>query len=250
MPLLFAIILLCHNQSFAQDTGIEPVEEVKEFKPFMVEHPFEGCPGGSACTKATGEQRKAWQDSLKKKPRRLKNLEAFRQQKGIPLAVWSRQISPVPTGLALWHSPCPAHNIEGKKIYLAETIAKNFSELSKNPHIIVRKSLVRDGAGNFIEYPILRGEAPLYIHKKQLYFNLDIEGEYFGLALDPSGAVTVVDPITPERFPENVACPPDLLKAFQALPVPPQFYQGASCSSIWDIDAKAFRTIVLGWSCG
>src|SRR5690606_29800027 len=92
MVLIFSVLLLFLNPMalYAQDTGIEPIEEVKEFKPFMIEHPFEGCPGGSACTKQTGLMRKQWQDLLKKKPRRLKNLENFRKENGIPLAVWSR----------------------------------------------------------------------------------------------------------------------------------------------------------------
>jgi hypothetical protein len=234
----------------APEYGAEPTEEVTEFKPFMIEHTHEGCPGGSLCTKKTGATRKKWHDLLKEKPRRLEKLENFRKVHGIPLATWSRSVNPISDHLMLWNSPCPNHNKENEKIFLSEVIAKDFAQLQKLPHLIIRKTLLRDEKNKLIEYPVIRGEAPLYLSKGKMYYNLDTEGEYFTLSIDSLGNVQVVSPHRPANFPENVACPEDMLEAFKALPTPDDFYQGASCTSIWDLEARAYRTIILGWSCG
>lgn len=244
------ILTLFLSGANAQDIGSEPTEAVKEFKDFMMEHPNEGCPGGSRCSKKTGEMRKGWQELLKKKPRRLNQLETFRREKGIPLSVWSYGQKELADGLVQWNSPCPTHNQEEQeKIFLSEVVAPDFTAIENRKEIIIRQTVLRDGNGKFHTYPVIRGEAPLYLSQGKMIYNLDYEGDYYALAISNNGKVQLVNPIRPERFPENTTCSPDLLEAFKKLPNIPNLYQGASCTSIWDVEAKAFRTIILGWSC-
>lgn len=232
----------------AQDTGTEPKEAVPEFKNYMVEHPFEGCPGGSKCTKQTGEQRKRWSQLLKQKRNRLKNLEAYRQKVGLPLALWSYPVSNMPTGLALWNSPCPNHNLENEQIFLAEFVASDFNKLKSLKNLIIRQSVMKTDDG-IVSFPSIRDESPLYISQKRLVYNMDLEGDYYGISIGSDGSVKVVEPINPSHFPENVVCPKDLEIAFQKLGTPSKLYKATTCKTLWDIDAKIYRTIAMGWSC-
>lgn len=235
--------------SYAADPGIEPIEEVPEFKPHMINHPFEGCPAGSRCTKETGARRKVWEDLLKVKTNRLKKLEQYRQKVGLPLPMWSLPLEPLAQDVVQWNSPCANHNTETQKIFLAEMTAPNFKSLMKQKHLIIRKSLVTTSDKSLLEFPAIRDEAPLYISKNNLVYMLDYEGEYYGLSISSKGDVVFIDPQTPPRFPENITCPPQMLEAFQKLPAPKGLYLGASCKAVWDLEAKAFRTMIQGWSC-
>lgn len=234
--------------SHAQDTGTEPIEAVPEFKPYMLDHPFEGCPGGSKCTKETGIQRKKWSDLLKLKRNRLKSLETYRQKVGLPLATWSFPVTNIPTGLALWNSPCPDHNLENDKILLAEFVASDFKKLEQLKNIIIRKTLLKT-ADKIVAYPSIRDESPLYISQQRLVYNLDLDGDYYGISIGSDGSVKVVDPVMPSNFPENVSCPPEMETSFKELKSPNNLYKATTCKSLWDLEAKAYRTVAMGWSC-
>lgn len=232
----------------AQDVGIEPKEAVPEFKGYMVDHLFEGCPGGSKCTRETGEQRKQWSLLLKQKRNRLKNLEAYRKKVGIPLATWSYPVTNMPTGLALWNSPCPDHNLENEQIFLAEFVASDFNKLAPLKNLIIRKTLVQTSDG-VVSFPSIRDESPLYISQKRLVYNMDLDGNYYGISVGSDGSIKVVDPVNPSNFPENVTCPKELETAFQKQSAPSKLYKATTCKTLWDLEAKAYRTIAMGWSC-
>ena len=245
--MLCFLFILTPGFLMAQDTGSEPVEEVAEFKTYMIEHPFEGCPGGSKCTKQTGQIRKAWFDTLK-----LKNMartSAFQKKFGVPISMWSHPVKPVSTGLSLWDSPCPHHNQENKKIFLAEVMTSDFRKLVSQKNLIIGKAILRKSSGEFIQYSIPRGEAPIYIQKNRMVYALDLDGEYYSISIAADGTIEMVNSIKPERFPENIKCSDDMIKAFKSLNMPENLFKGTSCKSIWDVDAKAFKSIVYGWSC-
>lgn len=238
--IIYIITSLYLPMGFAQDTGAEPVEEVAKFQTYMIDHPFEGCPGGSRCTKKTGQIRKAWLDGLKNK--KLPNMN-------FPLTVWSHPVKPVSTGLALWNSPCTQHNFEAKKIFLAEVMASDFKELAKQKNLIIGKTLLKMGDKKFEVYSIPRGEAPIYLSNKKMIYTLDMEGEYFTISIAKDDSLKIVKLQKPERFPENIACSEDMVSAFKKLSFPENLFKGTSCKSIWDTEAKLFRSIIYGWSC-
>src|SRR5690606_12032980 len=93
--IIMAFMMAC-SPIYGANTVTEPVDEVPEFKDYMMDHPFEGCPGGSKCLKTTGEKRKIWTNLLKGKKNRLKQLESQRQKVGVPLALWSYEVNPFP----------------------------------------------------------------------------------------------------------------------------------------------------------
>tara|TARA_R110000868_G_scaffold64597_2_gene194046 strand:+ start:19308 stop:20066 length:759 start_codon:yes stop_codon:yes gene_type:complete len=239
--------LLLPNISFAQDTGTEPIDEVPEFKLHMIDHPFEGCPGGSKCTEATGKMRKAWYDTLKLK--KLSRSSDFQQKLGIPMAMWSQPVSPITRGLALWDSPCSHHNIENTKIFLAEVMTTNFNKLAQQKNLLIGKAVLRRSAAEFIQYPIPRAEAPIYIRNNKMVYSADIDGEYYYYSIASDGSIAILSGEKPVRFPENIQCSEDMIQAFKKISYPENLFKGTSCKSIWDMDAKAFKSIVYGWSC-
>ncbi|MBH47035.1 MAG: hypothetical protein CME71_02565 [Halobacteriovorax sp.] len=232
---------------FAQDTGTEPVEEVPEFKLHMIDHPFEGCPGGSKCTEETGKHRKAWHDTLKTK--RLSRSIDFHQKFGVPMAMWSQPVSPVTKGLALWDSPCSHHNLENSKIFLAEVMTTNFEKLAQQRNLLIGKAVLRKSSTEFIQYPIPRAEAPIYLKSNKMIYSADLDGEYYFYSIAADGSVEIVKGEKPARFPENIQCTEDMVQAFKKIPYPENLFKGASCKSIWDMDSKSFKSIVYGWSC-
>src|SRR5690606_18641828 len=127
-----------------------------------------------------------------------------------------------------------------QKIFTAEILSRDFKTLAQQKHLIIRKSLVQESQDRFTEYPTLRDESPLYISNKKLVYMLDLEGEYYGLAIARDGAVTMLEPIKPERFPENIKCSEEMQKAFETLQSPANLYKGISCRAIWDQDQKRF----------
>lgn len=250
IALITCVFLMAYNSlGFAQDVGQEPTQEVAEFKSYMIDHPFEGCPSGSKCTKDTGIIRKQFAAILKSKKNKVKLLEDFRKKVGIPLSVWSQPVTTVAKGLSLWNSPCSNHNQPEKQILLAEVMASDFRKLKNLKNVIVRKAVVLMN-NKLIVYPAIRDESPLYISQEKLVYNLDDEGEYYSIAIGRDEGVNVVTPTKIRNYPENVACPDLLIEKFKQIENPPLLYQGLSCKSIWDVEAKIYRTMAQGWSCG
>ncbi len=233
----------------AQDTGTEPTEEVPVFEAHMIDHPFKGCPGGSRCTKETGELRLGWLDLLKSKSNRNKKLNIYKTTNGMPIVLWSLPLKTIGKGISTWRSPCPQHNTKDIQYALTEVMSKDLKTLLNQESFILNKAILKTTDGKYILYPMPVSEAPIYISQKKMIYSLDMDGEYYGIDVNSNGEISIIDIKKPERFPENIKCSDDMIQAFKQLNYPDGFFKGLTCKSVWNLESKSFQSMAYGWSC-
>lgn len=242
-------IFLIQLPSFSQDTGTEPTEEVPVFESHMIDHPFKGCPGGSRCTKETGELRQGWFEVLKNKKNRNKNLSRYQLKNGLPIMLWSYPLKTIGKGISTWRSPCPQHNTKNAQFSLTEIMSKDLKTLMNQESLILSKAILKTSNGKLILYPMPVSESPIYLSQNKMVYSQDMDGEYYGIDVNSEGDISIIEIQKPERFPENIKCTDEFIQAFKKLAYPQGFFNGLTCKSVWNIDSKTFQSIAYGWSC-
>lgn len=257
--IILSIIFPLFLVSASEDKGALEIQEVGQFRPHMLDHPFKGCPTNSLCSKEMGSRRMKWLKAIRSPKPQV--AEAFRKAYGMPLKIWTRDKVLKDPALITWDSFCSKHNpkpsSEGlintdQKIYISEIFAKNLSHvgpLYKEPSQIMMNRLYLLEDKKVVSYLIPRSEAPLFIDKKKLYFTIEEEGSYFGLTISPSGSLKVIATSLPKNFPDEIKCPEALAKAFQEGIKNQKLYEGYFCKALWDRSKKTYTTMAIGWSC-
>lgn len=244
-------------------TGMNaPVDQQKEFtedqfKPHMIDHFNEGCPTNSECSPKMGTLYKRWTELVESfggKGYASKRLENFRMKNGAPVEVWVTEKGKASDDLIFWDSPCKNHNLEEQpKIRIGLGFAKNLNELSsleKEEKLIFRFLRIYQGKGKpSKEIRTLRGDMPLYLDGEKLVFQKSIEGSYYGLSLDFSGKMEIIDPIKPPEFPNSLDCPKDFEEEIKEKTLTKNLYSGTYCQRTWNIKKNAFDILMVGWSC-
>lgn len=243
----------------ADEKGVLPIQEVGQFQPHMLDHPFKGCPTNSLCSQNMGAKREKWLKALRSP--KAATAENFRKQFGMPIKIWTRDTVLKDPSMITWDSFCAKHNpkpsSEGlintdEKIYITEVFSKDLNKIGsiykEGPQVLLNRLYLLDGK-KVIPYLIPRSEAPLFIEKNHLYFTVEEEGSYFGLWISPKGTLRISETFLPKNFPDEVKCPEPLAKAFQAGIKNQNLYQGYFCKAIWNRTKKAYSTMALGWSC-
>jgi hypothetical protein len=243
----------------ADEKGEEPIQEVGQFRAYMLDHPFKGCPTNSLCSKKMGARREGWLKAIRSPKASV--AEKYRSRIGMPIKIWTRDKALNDPSLITWDSFCPKHNpkpsSEGlinttEKIYISEIFAKDLTSIGKlykeGDQVLLNRLYLLDNK-KVISYLIPRTEAPLFVENKKLYFTIEEEGSYFGLYISSSGELEISPTSLPKHFPDEVKCPEALAKAFQAGIVNKNLYQGYFCKALWDRSKKAYITMALGWSC-
>jgi hypothetical protein len=243
----------------SEDKGALEIQEVGQFRPHMLDHPFKGCPTNSLCSETMGSKRKGWLKAIRSPKPSVAN--TFLKTHGMPVKIWSRDKVLKDPALITWDSFCSKHNpkpsSEGlintdQKIYISEIFAKNLSSIEKlykeDSQIMMNRLYLLDKK-KVVSYLIPRSEAPLFIDNKDLYFTIEEEGSYFGLTISPSGSLKVIATSLPKNFPDEIKCPEALSKAFQAGITNKELYEGYFCKALWDRSKKAYTTVAIGWSC-
>ena len=218
-----------------------------DFKPFMADHPFEGCPANSICREETGKLRLDWFSLLKGHSK--KKLGGFAKRRGIPVGVWTRRKDHERADLAVWDSPCPGHRKKGLEIYDGELFVKNFRRSLEEDSSLIGRRAIGLVEGQRMDYIIPRDGVPLLMKGGKLYFMREMRGFYYTISVSPSGAVSLEDSFTPKHLPEDTDCPDELQGALTEWKKNPHLYSGETCRNIWHTEKKAFVPFVYGWSC-
>ncbi len=216
---------------------------------------FEGCPENSYCKKETGANRKKWLDQLKEFSKgRINELKinAFIQSEfGVPVSGWAMEEASLLPNILMWDSPCKQHKNPASKYYIMEVFRKNLNanELKEIPTLIFSRALLKENGKE--PYPIVvpRGDAPLFMRDGSLYFLREEEGMFYGLLIDKEGRIKIVKNETSPNNPKEVTCPREMVTQFLRMAPSPNFYTGQFCKEIWDKNDKAYKTLLLGWSC-
>ena len=234
----------------------------EDFKPYMLNHFNEGCPTNSTCTKAMGKKYKGWSEtlsasaSLTKTKDKLRVLDSFRKDVGIPFEVWVTQTQKHNSELITWEGNCNYHNREGeKKIKLGVTFVKNIDDLNpleEKQEIASRKLYRLDPSTNKItRYRVPQNDTPLYIDGEELVYQRSEDGIYYALSINPEGYLGIVDAATPNEFPQSIPCP-KILKEAQSdhgADFEKDIYAGVYCQQTWNKQSNSQDIVLLGWSC-
>ena len=256
----FIILLSLEIKGNSSDKKLDKNQEelkIEQFKPHMLDHPFEGCPANSGCTEKLGLLNKKWSELLKKsiKGKNLsKKLISFTKTNGVPIPLWLTEDASTKDNLIIWDSPCKNHNLENQKsIKMGMIFTKSLNDLSsliKEKKVLPRFLNVYQGENKKpIELQTIRGETPLYFNGSKIIYQLGSEGLYYGLGLNPKGKLKIVTPVTPQEFPSSTPCPKSMEDSLKKKTIATNLYSGFYCQKIWNIKTKKFEIIQIGWSC-
>lgn len=236
-----------------QHLGFKP----EDFMPHMVDHPHQGCPVNSSCTKELGAKREKFVSTLKVLAERSpKSLSKVIKESGapIPIFVATKQNDPKEnyndSNFIIWDSPCDNHRQIGESVYLAEAIIKDFSDLGPFAQARAGLILVAPPTGAITLYNTPRDHAPRYIDKNGLVFLFEEVGHYYTLAVNSKGIIRSTPIQSNYPAPENVACSEELLKRYEQIPPERKVaFSHHFCRSIYNRQTKKRELALLAWSC-
>jgi hypothetical protein len=207
-----------------------------------------GCPLNSDCTKKAGDLWNRWMLilELKENKNKYKKLKEFTKQYGIPFKTWFLPNEKSMEEKILWDSHCKNHRAPQKDILLADIFLK---KLSPSKATLYNHALMLDPSGKVIKFKIPRDYTPTLIKNKNLVFNMEEEGQYYGLHISQNGEFKVSQPPKGNQGIFEVKCPSELEKKYTEFDGPKNLYTSRFCHSIWNDDTKKFSTILMGWSC-
>ncbi len=257
--IILSIIFPLFGLHASEGKAVMEVQEVGQFQPHMLDHPFKGCPTNSLCKEQMGSLRQRWLKAIRSPKPAV--AEAFRKKQGMPIKIWTRDTLLRHPSLITWDSFCPKHNpkpsSEGlintdEKIYISEVFSTDLSLIGKTykegPQVLLNRLYLLEDK-KVVTYLIPRAEAPLFIENKKLYFTIEEEGSYFGLEVARDGKLGITATSLPKNFPDEIKCPEALAKAFQKGIINQKLYQGFFCKALWDRTKKKYATMAIGWSC-
>lgn len=234
--------------NFDQDAGIPA-----EWGPHIVDHLYKGCPTNSLCSQSSGDILEDFKKLLSKRPS-LSQIENFKNKKGIPFEVWSSKPDLELNKLHAvhWESQCPAHQIDGQKIYQSFLMVHNLDQLKllvDDQTLFIRYGLSLDAKKNIIKIPGPKGESPLYLENGDPVFVQEFEGGFYSIRISTAGNITVINEVKPEEMPENIRCSKDLVAAFKSEKRPPHLYTNVYCQKIYDIKTKKKVEMLFARGC-
>lgn len=227
--------------------------ENKEWGPHIVDHLYKGCPTNALCSKETGETLDQLKNLLSKKYT-LNELNQFKQKWGMPFEVWglTSELKIQKTDAYHWQSQCQGHNLEGMKIYQSGLLIKNINDLTKlesSNQIQVRKGLLFNNPKSIVPIVIQRADAPLYFENQRPVFVQEFEGLFYGMRIEKNGDITLIDQSRPDKMPEVVSCPKELVQEYRNQKYPGNLYSGFYCQNIYDISTKKSMTLLIPRGC-
>ncbi|MBT7609338.1 MAG: hypothetical protein HN576_06255 [Bacteriovoracaceae bacterium] len=228
-----------------------------EFKPHMLSHIYEGCPDNSECSKEMGQKRKKWLSVLSNKNMRPSNRRAalnyVKKSIGVPLGFWYLPKPILHKEVIFWQSPCSQHNTKINPLRIAEGLFSNFGDLedlkNKDEKVFPSKTYTYNNKKKIISYYLPRGDTPLMVKNKKLYFVREAEGSYYNMTIDRKGNLDIVKPFKPKEYPSEITCPKDLLTHMKSQIKQSNLYLSYFCKAVWDKSNKKFQTFIFGWSC-
>lgn len=251
---LCLFFLLCPSAP-AQPLPLDPKLTSQE-KPLSfqsLDHDILGCPANSHCSRSQGAKRQKWTELLQRLEKEsaqyaVKEIEKFRQEKGIPFGVWAGPKSLTNEDIISWDSGCPHHNREMKKILLAELMIKKI-EQEDNDQFTWQKVWLENEQQKISTYKVPRGSFPTYMVNDKLYFNATELGIYYGMLVAENGDIQIINSKTQNPLPHETSCPSRLKNLKQEMLKDKSLYQDYYCRAIWDETKKSYRVMMLGWSC-
>lgn len=229
----------------------------EDFMPHMVDHPHQGCPVNSSCTKELGAKREKFVSTLKAAgEHKARPLSKVIKKSGAPIPVFvaTKQNNPNAnyndSSFIIWDSPCENHRQIGESVYLAEAILKNFSDLKTLPQARAGLILLESTKGPITQYDAPRDHAPRYIDKNALVFLFEEAGHYYTLSVNSKGAIHSISPLSDYPSPENAPCSKALLAQFEQIPPERKVaFAHHFCRSVYNTQTKKRELALLAWSC-
>ena len=207
-------------------------------------HQYPGCPDNSQCSRIAGEKRNKWIFFLKTLPdnsSKVKKMEKFRRNHGIPLDFWTRD-GQKGDDIIRYDSSC---TYQTKKIYLAQVIGKNFKHLMNNKQHFLNTAFVVT-AKDIQHFIIPRSSLPLYTTTNGPVFSIEEDGFYYHLKAKKNGMIQIVHRKESRRS-KKQDCPKKLIDHLKKNHS--GFYKKWFCRSLWNIDQSQYQTMLFTWSC-
>ena len=255
---LFILLLQPPVQSQGNDTHLKfTPTKTGDFQPHMLSHIYKGCPDNSECSKEMGQKRQKWISVVSNKDIRASNHRAalayFKKSFGLPLGFWYRPSKRLHKDIIFWQSPCQQHNSKIDPIRIAEGLFSDFMTIqdlkNKGQQVFFAKTYTEDNKGKYISYYLPRGDTPLMVKNKLLYFIREEEGHYYNMTINRKGELDIVKKFKPKEYPVEVSCPKKLLAHMIAQVKEKSLYKSYFCKAIWNKSKNKFQTFVFGWSC-
>jgi hypothetical protein len=231
--------------------------KAKEFQPHMLSHIYKGCPDNSECSKEMGQKRQKWISVLTDKKMRSNNhraaLDYVKKTIGLPLGFWYLPKAKLHKDIIFWQSPCSQHNTKANPIRIAEGLFQDFASIEdlkkKGEQIFFSKTYTLDANNKINSYYLPRGDTPLMVKNKELYFVREDEGSYYNMTINLKGKLDITKKFKPREYPSEVICPPNLLKHMKSKVKQLNLYRSYFCKAVWNKSNNKFQTFIFGWSC-
>jgi len=204
------------------------------------EHLIPGCPHGSECTKEMGQYLLKFESSYKKK----KEL-SYLTKNGIPFEVWFMSEN-INKPKALWDNHCSPGKNHTIGILIVKKSLKN---LLSNKNNVTRRAIFRDSPNKYTTYHMPRTHLPLHMSGQKLIFQKSFNSMYYNFSLDLNHKIRVIKSSMPQKSPETVTCPQDLVNKFTFDKREKEIFKGKMCQKIWNKKSKRYQTFITSWDC-
>jgi hypothetical protein len=210
-------------------------------------HENVGCPENSECSEKNGVLLSSWKKLLKQEfsnsQAKAQALENFRMNQGIPVQFLLEEEKEKKSKYdpIIWDSQCRHHNPIEKNYKIVRGI-KFFKNNPKDKELKFVTAIVDEKT----EFEIPYGEQGLLVWQNNLIVIQEYDDILYHLAISPTGVWKIInvplDILQKARMErEPISCPSKNESN--------RFFQGASCSRIWNEDSKKLVTLTQDWAC-
>lgn len=225
------------------------------------DHPHQGCPANSSCSKKMGKKQQAW----------LERLKSINQKKDSPdqnvrVNVWLLPKDHLPLSLEgeqfpnfiTWTSHCPYHRLKDQDnpqplIHKGQAFISHMDELKNKQgdfFVVKNRAYLLRNSKEVIKYQVPTYDLPLKISNESLVYLLHDQEYYYSLSVDPKGSLSLLSGQQTDHFPKNIECPKILKEVFHEDLEISQLFQEIYCRNVWSESDKKYYPMIFGWTCG